>query len=286
MDAVFLAVPHHLHAPLALQAAACGKHIVVEKPLANNLAAARQMVAGVQEAGVVLSVCFPLRYRAEVVAAQRLMSAGAIGQFGGALLTVCDDKPPSYWVGGFSGRSVSDWRSSREKAGGGALIMNLSHYIDLLQSLVRTEVDTITAVASAVDRPAEVEDTVSVILRYANGAVASLFGCTAARGTRSTDFRLWGSLGHVKLEPQAQVFSLRAVDGLRSGRWQSLSSAASVSATAEYLNRFATAVSEQRAPDVSPRDALAVQAVVEGAYLSSDTGESVRLADLLDPVVA
>jgi len=147
VDAVFLSVPHHLHAPLALQAAEYGRHIIVEKPLANNLAAAQEMIEAAERANVVLSVCFPLRYKPEVVAARRMIAAGALGEFGGAVLNVLDDKPASYWLGGFSGRSVSNWRTSREQAGGGALIMNLSHYIDLLYALVDTEVDTITAAA-------------------------------------------------------------------------------------------------------------------------------------------
>ena len=286
VDAVFLSVPHHLHAPLALQAAEYGRHIIVEKPLANNLAAAQEMIEAAERANVVLSVCFPLRYKPEVVAARRMIAAGALGEFGGAVLNVLDDKPASYWLGGFSGRSVSNWRTSREQAGGGALIMNLSHYIDLLYALVDTEVDTITAAASAVDHRADVEDTVSVTLRYANGAVASLFGCTAARGARSTDLRLWGRHGQITLEPRAQVFSLRGVEGVRSGRWNSLEATPGTDIRAAYVSRFVTAVLEGRPPDVCARAALKVQATMEAAYQASLEGTSVRPADLLEGVMA
>ena len=64
--------------------------------------------------------------------ARRLIDDGALGEPAGVLLNFFMDKPPSYWVGGYSGRAHSSWRASREQAGGGLLIMNLCHYIDLV----------------------------------------------------------------------------------------------------------------------------------------------------------
>jgi 2-desacetyl-2-hydroxyethyl bacteriochlorophyllide A dehydrogenase len=284
VDAVFVSVPHHLHAPLVKEAAGQGKHVIVEKPLANNLTAARDMVDVAERAGVVLSVCFPYRYQPDVMAARRLIEAGALGEFGGALLTVCDDKPPSYWLGGFSGRSQSNWRGSREKSGGGALIMNLSHYVDVLRYLVGVEADHLVAIAAAVDEPAEVEDTVSVTVRYSNGAVASLFGCSAVRGGRSVHMRLWGHNGQIAVGSEPRVYTLHATDGLRTTRWQTFGRLPSTSMRAAYVSRFATAVTEGRPPDVTAGDGLAVQALIEAAYQSSELGSTVRPADLLSEI--
>ncbi|MFL5886020.1 MAG: Gfo/Idh/MocA family oxidoreductase, partial [Thermoleophilaceae bacterium] len=133
VDAVLLSVPHHLHAPLALQAIAAGKHVIVEKPQANNLAAAIEMTDAAERAGVVLSVVFAYRYQPGALIARWLMDAGAVGEVGGCFVRSIVDKTPAYWVGGYSGRSPSDWRKSREKAGGGIMIMNLTHYIDLFR---------------------------------------------------------------------------------------------------------------------------------------------------------
>lgn len=281
VDAVFLSVPHHLHAPLALEAAAHGRHVVVEKPLANTLESARRIVDAASDAGVELSVCFPHRYLPEVVDARRLIERGALGEFAGAHLAFFDDKPPSYWVGGPSGRSFSDWRASREKAGGGSLIMNLPHYIDLLRHLSGADPVEVGAATTTSDPGAEVEDTASLSLRYENGALASLFCCTAARGARSTELRLWGRDGHIKLEPSARAYTLRAVDGPRTSRWQPIGTAASTPIRTVFVSRFATALAEGRPPEVTAADGLAAQAVMEACYRSHETGRRTRPADLL-----
>src|SRR5262249_12575550 len=98
VDAVVLAVPHHLHAPLGADAAAAGKHVVVEKPLANDLRSGLDLVAAATRANVELSVCFPQRYEPSVVLARRLIEAGALGDLGGTLLNFLLDKSASYWV--------------------------------------------------------------------------------------------------------------------------------------------------------------------------------------------
>ncbi len=286
VDAVFISVPHHLHAPLALEAAARGCHIVVEKPLANSLESGQQIVAAAERAGVRLSVCFPHRYQPEVLAARRAIEAGALGEFAGAHVTLFEDKPPSYWVGGPSGRAHSDWRASREKAGGGTLIMNMPHYIDLIRHLSGADPEDVAAVTARADSDSEVEDSVSMSLRYGNGALASLFSCTAMRGASSVELRLWGSDGQVRLEPAGRIYTLRAVDGVRTSRWQPLGSSPPIAIRAAYVSRFATALAEERPPEVGGEDGLVVQAVMEAAYRSDESGRRVRPADLLAEVRA
>lgn len=273
VDAVFLAVPHDLHAPLAIQAAEAGRHVIVEKPAAESLEAAVRMAEAARRAGVVLSVCFPHRYDAGVRAAKRLVDAGAVGELEGTLTTFLSDKPPSYWHGGFSGRVASDWRASRRRSGGGVLIMNMSHYVDLCLHLVGIEVEEVSAVTAGVDPNAEVEDTVSVSIRYANGAIGSLFGGSAVPGTwegrDSTELRLWGRDGHLSVEGDRQAYTLRGSTGLRPGRWHELSDLPAVPLRTAYVTRFASAVDRGRDADVDVEAALRVQAFVEAAYRSA-----------------
>jgi predicted dehydrogenase len=286
VQAVFIAVPHHLHVEVAARAAAAGKHVIVEKPLAHTLASAVELVDAVERAGVVLSVCFPHRYDARAVAARQMIRDGGIGELGGTMVNFFSEKPPSYWFGGFSGRATSTWRTSVEHAGGGVLIMNLSHVIDLVRHLTSEEVDLCFAATSVTDAPAEVEDTVAVSIRYANGAVGSLTGSSALRGHRGgrTDIHVWGSDGYVVVEPELRVYSSRAIRGLgRTTRWQSLDADAAppVDIRTAYVTRVATAIELGRPPDVTAADALAVQAIIEAAYRSSESGETVRPGDLL-----
>jgi 2-desacetyl-2-hydroxyethyl bacteriochlorophyllide A dehydrogenase len=282
VDAVFLAVPHHLHAPLGIQAAASGRHLIVEKPPANDLHSAVEMVRAAEQAGVLLTVHFPTRFEPEVTAAKRLIEAGAVGEFQGAIVRLLADRPPSYWIGGISGRSTSTWRSSREKAGGGVLIMNLPHYVDLVRHLTGVEADSVFA-ATASEDSSEVEDAISATVRYANGAIGSIFGSTAVRGTTwAPEVELWGSDGHVVLGmSNPQVWSLRAMDGIRASSWHEFVRLPEVNMRAVFVSRFATAVHLGEQPDVGAADALAVQAFIEAAYRSSELGQHVRPEDLL-----
>jgi predicted dehydrogenase/NADPH:quinone reductase-like Zn-dependent oxidoreductase len=284
VDAVVLALPHHLHGPLGIEAAAAGKHVVVEKPLANSLEAAVELVRAAERGGVVLSVCFPHRYQPEMVIARTLVEAGALGELSGVLLNFFMDKPSSYWVGGFSGRAHSDWRSLRAQAGGGVLIMNLSHYLDLVRYLTGVEAEVVAARTQAAEST-EVEDACSVSVTYANGAVGSLLGAAAVRGCDpNTELRLWGAEGHIALEPDPLVYTLRALDGLRTNRWQTFGRLPAANIRVIYFSRLATAIDRGDLPDIGGADGLAVQAFIEAAYRSSQSGQGVRPSSLLQEV--
>ena len=271
VDAVFLCVPHDLHAPLVEQAAAAGLHVVVEKPLANDLAEAQRAVDAAESAGVALSVCFPYRYEPAMQAARQLVAAGALGDPNGATVTFHADKPESYWVGGFSGRSPSGWRSSAARAGGGVLIMNLTHYVDFIRYVAGLEPARVSAV-SRTDRAAEVEDGIAISVEFDGGAIASISGSSSTRGAPDSRFELWGELGTLRLEPHPAIYSETAVGGLPPGRWCALPEASQVDPRTLFVEQFAAAVADGRPPDVSATDGLAVQAFVDAAYRSAEQG--------------
>src|SRR5262249_22972193 len=212
LDAVVIATPHHLHAPLALESVAAGLHVVVEKPLALNISEACEIVAAADRAGVALSTCFPFRYEEHIAAAKGLSDRGALRPLRGVLVNYGADKPPSYWLGGYSGRSVAPWRRDRRQAGGGVVVMNLCHYLDLVRYVAGAEVETVTARVDTGLDDDHVEDTAAVAIGYADGAVGSIFGSAVVRGAAFSEFRIWGELGQVLLEPLRRVYTLRVVD--------------------------------------------------------------------------
>ena len=286
LDAVLIATPHHLHASQAVQAIESGLHVMVEKPLARNSQEANEMVEAARAHGVLLSVCFPFRYEAHAVAARRLIQAGALGETTGALITYASDKPPSYWLGGYSNRSSMPWRASRELAGGGVLIMNLCHYLDLVRHVAGLEADTVTAFVDESADDDRVEETVAVAVRYENGAVGSMFGCSALRGGAFSELRIWGEAGHVLLEPQPRVYTLRALDGVTAGRWHELPEPGPENVRTTYVERFAEAVRAGTAAEVPAEDGLVVQALMDAAYESARRrGQPVRPADMVAPAL-
>jgi predicted dehydrogenase/threonine dehydrogenase-like Zn-dependent dehydrogenase len=281
VDAVFLSVPHHLHAPLATLAADAGKHVIVEKPPANDLAGALEIVAAAERNGVSLSFCFPQRYQPSVIAARRFIEQGALGEFAGTIAKQLYERSAAYRLGGFSGRAISGWRNRRDLAGGGALIMNLSHYVDLVRHLAGVEVEELAAFTAGADPAAEVEDSVTVSVRFANGAIGTFFASTEVRGTLSPELSLWGRDGHVVLEPRPKLYTVAPIEGFRTSRWQDFGRLPADMMRALYVSNFASAVAEGRPPDVTPGDGLAAQALIEAAYTSAETGGNVRPGDLL-----
>ena len=283
-DAVLIATPHHLHASQAVQAIESGLHVMVEKPLARNTQEANEMVEAARNQGVLLSICFPFRYEAHAVAARGLIEAGALGQTTGAVINYASDKPPSYWLGGYSNRSSVPWRASRELAGCGVLIMNLCHYLDLVRHVAGLEAETVTAVVDESADDDRVEETVAVAIRYENGAVGSMFGCSALRGAAFSQLRIWGEAGHALLEPQPRLYTLRALDGVTAGRWHELPEPGPENVRTTYVERFAEAVHTGTAPDVPGEDGLVVQALMDAMYESARRGgQPVRPVDMLAP---
>ena len=277
VDAVFLSVPHHLHTPLVREAAEAGLHVVVEKPLANDLPAADEAVEAAAKAGVALSVCFSFRYEPPVLAARAAVRAGALGKLKGAALVFHADKPPSYWTSGFSGRATSDWRVSRERAGGGVLIMNLTHYVDLIRDLSGCEPEWVAG-TSRTEPGSEVEDAVALAIGFGGGALGTFSGSASSRGTPGTLFELWGEMGSLRLEPSAAIYTERAVEGVEPARWTPLSEEGADARTL-FVEAFCDAVLAGRPPEVTGGDGLAVQQFVEAAYRSIEEDRPVSLLE-------
>ena len=276
VNAAFISVPHDLHATLVSRAAAAGLNVIVEKPLGVDLAAANEAAEAAAAAGVTLSVCYPYRYEPAVAAARRLVEAGALGVIRGAAVVFHADKPQSYWVGGFSGRAVSGWRASRERAGGGVLMMNLLHYLDLVTFVGGVAPAWVTG-AGRTQPDAEVEDAVALSVAFRGGAIGSFSASASTRGAPPNRFELWGDEGTLCIEPNPVVYTERAIDGVATGRWTPLADLPGVDVRRIFVERFAEAVQTGRPPDVTAADGLSVQAVIDAAYRSIEGGAPVHV---------
>ena len=133
VEAVYIAVPHYLHAPITVQAAAAGKHVLCEKPIATTLADADRMIAanGSGSASIPFAGLTTNAHRQ----AKQWIDEGLIGEVIALQVYGLSDKPASYWQGGYSGRSPSDWRTQRAKSGGGVLVMNLVYNVNDLRQI-------------------------------------------------------------------------------------------------------------------------------------------------------
>ena len=278
IDAVIVAVPHHLHARVAVQAAEAGKHVIVEKPLATTLEDADSMIEACRKAGVALSVLFSYRYEPIVTRARTLVEAGAIGDVIGTNIQFMTEKPVRYWAEGYKGRVQSDWRGTWAQAGGGVLMMNVCHMLDYVRFITGLEASHVYSTFSTEFSPVEVEDSIAVAIGYVGGAVGSVHASAVARGERwRSDERIWGTHGSLRLSPDPSIYTMRAVAGLKPARWQKMRRLPESRRVAAFFDRLATAIEQGDQPDVSGDDGRANLELILAAYQSAREGRAIDL---------
>src|SRR5262245_62573393 len=176
VDLVDICTPGDSHLPIALAAAASGKAILCEKPLANTLAEAEQMLAAVQRSGVLHALCHNYRRAPAVQLAKQVVAEGRLGRIHHFRGTYLQD-----WIVDPAFPLV--WRLQKERAGSGALGDIASHSIDLARFLVGEIAEVSGLLETFVpERPLEggggrgavtVDDAALALMRFANGAIGS-----------------------------------------------------------------------------------------------------------------
>jgi len=162
IDAVIVATPHYFHPAVALSAFAQGLHVLAEKPLAVTVGEADRMLAAAKKAGRILSVMHQMRTLPVMRAARKVAESGAIGTIIRTLLVEPNFRTQAYYDSG-------TWRATWAGEGGGVIINQAPHFIDMLILLAGLPV-RIEAKTRARLHKIEVEDEVSAILEYSNGA--------------------------------------------------------------------------------------------------------------------
>lgn len=283
VDAVIVCSPHHAHAPLTLQAIAAGKHVLVEKPTARNAGEAATMIEAARSAGVVMSTFYARRSFPEVLAARDLVRQGALGRVLGARIAEHIYREMSYWFGGSSGRSRSDWRARRETSGGGVLLMNLCHHLDALLFVTGLKPVRVYCESDRFAAPGDVEDQVALTMRMADGAIASVEASTCSPGGGESAYQIWGTDGQIALDEPPRFLSLRRTSLGAANEWTHLPRGGEIAARRDFVRAFAAAVLEGAPNPVPPADALAVHRLVDAAYDSAERHEPLSVPSGAEP---
>jgi predicted dehydrogenase len=174
LDTVVLCTPHPLHRDGAIAAARAGLHVVVEKPLALTPADCDAIIDATREAGVTLSVVSQRRWYEPARRVKDAIDAGRIGPPGLGVVQVLGWRGPEYYA-------MDDWRGTREGEGGGVLVNQAVHQLDLLCWYLGA-VDEVEAMAANLNHPGiDVEDTAIAHVRFAGGALASIVASNSQR---------------------------------------------------------------------------------------------------------
>ncbi len=168
-DAVHLCLPHALHAPVAIDCMRAGVDVLCEKPMDASLAAAEQMKAVSIETGRRLGVIFQNRYNPENRAIREALDSGEMGKLISLRGEVCWCRNEAYYRSG-------EWRSRYETAGGGVIINQAIHTLDLLRYFADSPVvDVKATVSHHGETTAEVEDTAEGVIFFENGTRALFY---------------------------------------------------------------------------------------------------------------
>jgi predicted dehydrogenase len=190
IDAVYVATPVHLHAPIAVAAAEAGKHVLCEKPMALDLAECDRMIAAADASGVRLGIAYYRHFYPVIARIRELLASGAIGAPVVAQINAFEhfDPAPDH---------PRAWLLDPERSGGGPMFDFGCHRIEVLLDLLGP-LASLESTLTRVRLAREVEDTGSAILRFDAGPVATLTVTHAAAEPQDT-LHLFGSEGSIHL---------------------------------------------------------------------------------------
>jgi UDP-N-acetyl-2-amino-2-deoxyglucuronate dehydrogenase len=283
VEAVYIAVPHHLLAPLTQKVLEADKHALTEKPLAISLEEVDQLIKLATERELALGVFYEMRYAPAHALARDLIQAGAIGNIVGVQIQTLIDKPLSYWQSGYSGRSINPWRGLKTQAGGGVVLMNTSHLLDALFYATGLAVTNISAEIGTLVASVEVEDTATATLRFDNGAIGSLIAGAHIPGAHDDEYcSIYGTEGQIRLpDPYGsdpmQIYLKQAWRDFAAGQWNSIP-AKPVPVYQRAVEEFARAVQSGQCAPIDARAARQVLAVVLAIYQSAAEHRTITIS--------
>lgn len=269
IDAVSIASPPFLHKEMALAAAAAGKHIFCEKPMAVNVADCEVMIQAAEQAGVTLMVGQVLRFLLPFLKVRELVADGAIGRPISVEITR---------IGGGDRAATVPWRTRLEQSGG--LLMEINaHEIDLLRCLGGDVASVYAEADNYIHSDADYPDLAFVVLRFRNGAIGCLYTSNASplaetsgtvQGTEGAiRYNGWGKRGTIELRrmgaKEPTVFRLEDLEAPPGVAYE--------------LDRFAEAVLTGTTPVVTGLDGLKVVQIARAAYTSATEHRPVALPE-------
>ena len=279
VDALFICSPNALHSAQAQRAAAAGKHVLSEKPMATTLADAVAMVRACRGAGVKLGVGFHLRQHPGHVRAREVVHSGGLGK-----VTLAQGQ----WGFGVRGQGpppprtgLRQWWDQPELIGNASTMMGTGvHAVDLLRFLLGREVTEVAAVTDGQTEAQPLEQLAAMSLRFEGGAIGTVC-CGRVLPDSRNDFTVYGSDGRIS--------SRGTLWEARQGSVEIVSETVNetMEIPDEYLGNFVAeiqdfrrAVEEDGEPTATGVDGLRVVEVTLAMVRSARTGRTVRI----DPV--
>jgi predicted dehydrogenase len=279
IDVVSVCVPSGLHAEVGIQAAAAGKHLVVEKPIDVSLAAADRLIDAAEAAGVAMTVISQHRFDPGLTELRGLIDDGVLGR-----LVLGEASTKWYRSQGYY--DSGPWRGTWALDGGSLMNQGI-HYVDLLRWIMGP-VTEVSAVCATQGHQVEVEDTALAVLRFSSGAVGTIVSSTAVFPGFAQRLEVSGTGGTVVIEDGEMVYRAftagspvpggtqlpRPADGAGAA---ANAAALDVASHAAQIADLLTAVEQGTEPSVTGRSGRDALEVVCAVYESAREGRPVVL---------
>ncbi len=257
VEAVVVALPHHLHTDVAIACAAAGKHIMIEKPVAPTVAECRQIIDAAKAADVVLMPGHTMRFTLPYLAARRLIDEGGLGE-----MRYGSSRMIKLWMEG----NRRNWHLD-PATGGGMLFTAGIHALDRLLAFAGRRASHVSAITATSFHEQKADDAALLLLRFgeeAAGQVASIGYADGAfisgdelvfdRGVLAVDFFKGVTLGRgLKWQPVENSIEQDVAGRALVRQWQA----------------FTSAVRDGTEPPVTAEDGMHVVACIEAAFKAS-----------------
>lgn len=193
VDAVLIATPHYDHTTIGIDALQNGLHVLVEKPISVHVADAQRLIAAHTDPKLVFAAMFNQRTDPKYIKTKRLIAAGELGEIRRVQWTITDwFRPEAYYASG-------GWRATWRGEGGGVLLNQCPHNLDLLQWICGMPVKMLAFCRFGKYHDIEVEDDVTAYFEYPNGATG-VFITTTGEAPGTNRLEIAGDRGKVVLE--------------------------------------------------------------------------------------
>ncbi|MGH2350166.1 MAG: Gfo/Idh/MocA family protein [Chloroflexota bacterium] len=265
---VSLTLPHFLHCPVAIDAANAGKHIIIEKPMANSVDECERMIESAQKNRVKLFTAHTEEFMAPNVKARQLIDTGEVGR--PVLAT-------DTWYKAFGLRGRPPWFLDREK-GGGMWLMNGAHMIDRLTYILNSRVATVKAFVGTRYNDIKADDAALAFLQLESGVPCSI-AHTGYKDHRGAGVEQSGGVvelscteAMLKVVDRRRLF--RSVPAERGGQWEEVPLERNDPISIE-LARFIECIEHDTPEPVTPEHARHIVAAMTACEESSRTGREV-----------
>lgn len=273
LDVVHLATPHHVHAEQAIAALEAGINVLTEKPMAISLQDADRMIETAERTGRRLGVIFQNRYMDAAQRMKQLITEGELGQLTGARSFLTWTRPDSYYR--------CPWKGKWDTEGGGVLIDQAIHSLDLVQWLVGSDVDWIHGhYDRRLRKTIEVEDVAEAIIRFKNGCMYSLYACNYYVINEPIEIQIHGEKGKVTLRGNTLTVELqdREPEVMTSqAETRTVGKSYWGNNHQRQLRDYYTCLLEDKPLFIDGREGRKALAMVLGVYRSSREGRPVYL---------